>query len=363
MMTTNGARGKPATLVDVARQAGVSVSTAGRVLRARENKVDPKLAKRVLDASDKLGYVPNLVARNLRGGQPGLVGLIVGDMLDPYFAMISEVVTLQADVANLVALVANMKRDSARELELCEKLWEYRVSGVILSGGGFDQMEHQAEFAGTVARMRRSGVEMVSLSERHLDVPTFSVDNRATGRLLAEHVLGKGHRDVAVVFGPRRSLVTQRRLEGILEVLASEEIHPEVQHVEYTPEEGARVADHLVLDNPRPPTVIIAGSDSLATGITTRLIQAGTTVPDAVSVVGVGNTYRAELCVPPLTTVDVALAEAAHAAVQYLAERLRGQADESQPLLRTFPPRLIERNSVTDRRAPSARPLVLGKEL
>lgn len=353
-MTTNSARGKPATLVDVARRAGVSVSTAARVLRAGEHRVDPQLARRVLDASLELGYVPNRVARNLRGGQPGLVGLIVGDMLDPYFAMISEVVTLQADVANLVALVANMKRDSAREIELCEKLWEYRVSGLILSGGGFDQMEHQAELAAIVDRMKASGVVLVSLSERHLDIPTFSVDNRAVGRLLAEHVLDRGHRDIAVVFGPQRSLVTQRRVESVLEVLAGEGIRPQVQYVEYTPEEGAWVAQRLVLDAAQPPTAIIAGSDSLATGITARLTEAGVRVPDAVSVMGVGNTYRAELAVPPLTTVDVAVPEAAHAAVEYLAERLRGQAVEKGPLLRTFPPRLIDRNSVAKPAAASA---------
>src|SRR5580698_1780675 len=92
-------RGSP-TLVDVAREAGVSVSTAGRVLRDGGWPVDAELKQRVLAAADRLSYVPNLMARTLRAGRPALVGLVVGNMLDPYYGEIAEAITRHAEASS-----------------------------------------------------------------------------------------------------------------------------------------------------------------------------------------------------------------------------------------------------------------------
>ncbi len=120
---------KVATLVEVAKAAGVSVSTAGRVLRDADYHVDPALGERVREAAARLGYVANVLARSLRGGTPGLVGLIVGDMLDPYYAEIAEAVTQHAESTHgLLALVCNMQRDPLLEIKYCRQLWEHRVA-------------------------------------------------------------------------------------------------------------------------------------------------------------------------------------------------------------------------------------------
>src|SRR5262249_8391733 len=122
------------TIIDVAREADVSVSTAARVLRRSGYPVKLALQNRVRKAAAKIGYVPNLLARNLRGGDHPFVGLIVGYMHDPFFGAIAQAVTDQANAESLMAIVSNMQRNPQLEIELCQRLWEHRVAGLILSG-------------------------------------------------------------------------------------------------------------------------------------------------------------------------------------------------------------------------------------
>ena len=111
-------RGAP-TLVDVARAAGVSVSTAGRVMRDDGWPVDPEMRDRVRETAAQLGYVPNIAARTLRVGAPALVGLVAGNMLDPYYGEIAEAVTRHAEAAHpMMAMVCNMQRDPAARAEI-----------------------------------------------------------------------------------------------------------------------------------------------------------------------------------------------------------------------------------------------------
>ena len=159
-------RGVAPTLADVARTAGVSVSTAGRVLRDQGWPVEEGLKQRVLAAAAQLAYVPNVMARTLRGGAPAAVGLIVGNMLDPYYGEIAEIVTKHAEqmAGKMLVMVCNMQRDPALEIDYCRRLWEHRVAGLILAGGGFDQTTRHDELAELLARMERSGVTITTLN-------------------------------------------------------------------------------------------------------------------------------------------------------------------------------------------------------
>ena len=155
-VATESARRAP-TLNDVARAAGVSLSTAARVLRDPATKVAPDLVERVQLAARELDYVPNVLARSLRGGTQTMVGLIVGDMLDPYYGVIAETVTEAAETAHqMVAIVSNMQRSAELELKHCEQLWQRRVSGLILAGGGFDQHTHFEQLRALILRVQAS---------------------------------------------------------------------------------------------------------------------------------------------------------------------------------------------------------------
>lgn len=338
-------RSKVATLVDVARSAGVSVSTAGRVLREADYPVDPALGERVRAAAARVGYVPNVLARSLRGGAPKLIGLIVGDMLDPYYAEVAEAVTQRAETTHgLLALVCNMQRDPQLEMKYCRQLWEHRVAGLILAGGGFDQWTHLGRLSALVGQMRRAGVAVATLSPRNLDAPVFSADNEAVGRLLAESVVARGHRAVGVLIGPPQSEVTQQRLRGIASVLTAAGARFAVSHGEYLPASGAQATECL-LGADSGITALLAGSDALAAGALERLEAMGRQVPRDIAVVSIGNTRLSSRQGQKLATIDVGLAECGRAALDYIASAAKGAAAVADKW--TFEPRLVAGDTLT----------------
>jgi LacI family transcriptional regulator len=339
-----GARRKPVTIAEVAAAAKVSVSTAARVLRGDDATVDPRMASRVRREAAKLHYVPNALARSLRGGGPLTVGLIVGDMLDPYYGTIAESVTEAAESEHsMVAIVSNMQRDPALELRQARQLWSHRVAGLILAGGSFDQHRLHDELTATVAEIQRSGTLVVSLSPRQVPgLPTFSVDPVRTGELMAARLLGAGLNRIGVLSGPLLSEATRGRAEGARAFLEERGAQVSAHSGDYTPESSRRLAVQLLDAMPDVDGIVVA-TDAMAIEVVGELRSRGLKVPDDVSVVSAGNTRLTRYSTPQLTSVDVRLAEAGRAALSYIAANVGvARPAEPQPLGESF---LVERQS------------------
>ncbi|MGE0797577.1 MAG: LacI family DNA-binding transcriptional regulator [Lautropia sp.] len=332
------------TLRDVAQAAGVSISTAGRVLRDADYPIGPALRARVMEAAERLGYVPNALARTLRAGASATVGLIVGDMQDPYFGEIAEAITQHAESAHsTLAIVCNMQRDPLLELKYCQRLWENRVGGLILAGGGFDQWSHLGQLSALLRQMDRAGVAIATLSPRQLALAqTFCADNELAGAMMARHLVENGHRRVGVMLGPPQGEVTQQRLRGVTRVLTGAGARFHVIHSLYTPQAGADGVRTLLEGDPEL-TGFIVGSSTMALGVCERLGQLGRSVPDAASVISIGNGFTAKWSVPRLTTVDVRLADWGRLALDYVVTRAAGGSPAGAADL---PPRLVVGQSV-----------------
>lgn len=321
------------TLVDVAAYAEVSVSTAGRVLRNASYPVSKELRARVLKAAEVVGYVPNLLARSLKGAQPTYIGLIVGNMQEPFFGGIAEAVTDEARALPGIAIVANMQRDPKLELDLCGQLWEHRVRGLILAGGSYDQLEYFNPLQNLLSRMMAAGVVVTSLAERRLDVPTFAADNKKIGHLLALPLLKQGHTEIGLVFGSPKSIAAQQRVLGIRKALKGTRARVHLVNSDFELGSAGSVAGKLLERYPGI-TALICGGDTLAAGVAHFLLEKGYAIPDTYSVVGIGDTVYSRLITPSLSTVDTNVAGCARAAVRYIAERLEGAEWNAPPLFR-----------------------------
>lgn len=315
-----------ARLVDIAREAGVSVSTAGRVLRNSELPVAQAVAERVRDVARRLGYVPNLLARNLRGAQPRTIGLVVGDMLDPYYGTVAEAVTERAEsMHGLLAVVCNIQRNPLLELKYCQQLWEHRVAGLILTGGGFDQHLCAGELGVLTRAMEAAGVVVTTLGPRLIEAPMFCVDNERAGRMAATQLLSAGHRNIAVVNGSARSETGRLRLAGCLAALAKAGVEPVRCEVDYAAGAPA-VADALNRAMKQRPRVtgILATSDFMSQAVMGALDTQGIAVPGAVSVVGIRGTALTAVALK-LTSVDVQIAACSQAALDFIASSTGGK--------------------------------------
>jgi LacI family transcriptional regulator len=324
-----GKRLRSPTLADVAMAAGVSVSTAGRVLRDQGWPVEESLKERVRTAAEQLGYVPNVMARTLRAGAPALIGLVIGNMLDPYYGEIAEAVTCYSETnSRMLTMVCNMQRDPQLELDYCRRLWEHRVAGLILAGGGFDQFSYHDELAQLVEKMERSGVVITTLSPRDLEVPSFHVDNVEVGRRAAREVIDSGHREIGILIGPVHNRVLTQRVAGITEICGVAGVAPHLAVTEFGASWVAPAITHMFEAHPNI-TAVIAASGVTSINVVRAVTATGRSVPNDISVIGIGGKAISEWASPRVTRVDLGLETCGRAALDHIVARVEG--DRSAP--------------------------------
>jgi LacI family transcriptional regulator len=322
-----------ARLDDVARRAGVSLSTASRVINDNGYPVAEATRQRVLDAVRELSYSPSVLARALVTKRTQIVGVIVGDVEDPYFA---EIVRGVEDVARRVGylvIVCNADRDPATELSYLRTLLDYRVDGVILAGGGVTDEAHRQPHVQAVARLQHRGTVVVALAEVAAAVPRITIDNRGAAAAMTRYVVGLGHERIGVIAGPERITTAQSRLQGIRDVLGQRGLPRElIATGGFTVPGGERAAEALCAQSPRP-TAIIAVNDQMAVGALTAAHRRGLNIPADLTIVGFGDTTAARQAWPPLTTVSVPRHEMGSVAMSALLEQLAGGPPVASSLL------------------------------
>jgi LacI family transcriptional regulator len=305
--------------------------------------VDPALRDRVSETASRLGYVANILARTLRGSGPSLVGLVAGNMLDPYYGEIAEAVTRYAEAAHpMLAMVCNMQRDPLLELKYCRQLWEHRVAGLILAGGGFDQISHNDVLAALLQQMTASGVVVAVLSPRDLEAPQFCVDNRRVGQMAAAELIKHGHRRVGIAIGRVQNLVRRQRLEAMVAAFDAAGVGHVVLEPSLPSEPEAAISNALSYN--RDITGLVASTHMISMGIINEVQRVGLSVPKDISVVAIGNANLLEWSTPRLTHIDLNLEACGQAALDFIAASVSGQAGRE---VATILPKLVQGNSVT----------------
>ncbi|MEU0566995.1 LacI family DNA-binding transcriptional regulator [Nonomuraea sp. NPDC005983] len=301
----------------MARLAGVSTAVVSYVLNEGPRPVAEATRRRVLDAVAELGYRPSALAKALRSQRTNLLGLVVPDCANPFFATLTKDVERAAFAAGLLTLVGNAAFDETTELAYLRAFLELDVAAVVLidAVGTPPVRELLAGHAGRVVMLHRSlpGVRGISVVS----------DNRHGGRLAALHLLGHGHRAVACLTGPDRLAPVRERERGWQEAL--EEAGPAacgpLVRCDYSRDAAAEATLRL-LDQAEPPTAIFATTDELALGALAAASSRGVPVPDRLAVVGMDGIPEAAHSHPPLTTVAQDVAGLAEQAVRAAAGRL-----------------------------------------
>jgi LacI family transcriptional regulator, galactose operon repressor len=300
-----------ASITEVARLAGVSVATASRVVSDADYPVSAAARERVLDAARELDYVPNALARGLLKSRIPVVGVIVHDITDPYFAEVVRGVEDAASPGGHLVITCSSDRDPAREESHVRLLRSMRVAAIIFAGSGLDDRALNEDLARHVAAMRAEGVAVVHLSPHALGEPEISVDNAGGIAGMVGALVGLGHRDIAFLAGPASLYVARERLAGYRRGLADAGIAVDPRLVVHTPFDRAGGALGVVelIGRGVPFTAVCAANDVLALGAMGRLAELGIPVPGRVSVAGFDDIPVAAMTAPSLTTVRLPLRE------------------------------------------------------
>jgi LacI family transcriptional regulator len=324
-------------LRDIAEQAGVSVNTVSRALTGKPD-INNDTRERVQALAERLGYMPNLLARSLLRGSTRTVGLVVTDCTDPFYAGLIRAVenTLSREGFGLLLATSNEHVD--KERQALAMLRERRVDGLL-----FTPVDVAA---GHVGDLLKAELPIVLLGRRPAgyEGPFVGTDNVAGARLLVRHLLKLGHTRIAHFSRSDKASSAHERLTGYRRALAEAEITTPgalVRRLAPTVEGGKIGAAWFQQLRPRP-TALFTYNDSQAVGAMLGLSQAGILVPDDCSIGGFDNIELSELVRPTLTTVAQPIHEIGRLGAQMLIDRLQHDTAGSTMLL---PPRLMVRES------------------
>mgnify|MGYP000558903193 FL=1 len=288
-----------ASIRDVAREAGVSVGTVSNVLNDPA-RVAPKTLERVTDAIDKLGFVRNDAARQLRAGKSRAVGLIVLDSSNPFFADLAKGAERKATDYGLSVLMANSDENPQRERVLLNLFEEQRVLGVLIS-----PLVVELE---PIKKLRDRGtpVVLVDMASRDKSFSSVSVDDVAGGRMVVQHLIDGQAQRIAFVGGPLIRDQVAERLKGASKAAAKAEINLEViETPSMTVEDGRRIGELLLeRDAAARPDGIFAANDLVALGIMQAYIVDGRfSIPNDVAIVGYDDIAYSSTSIVPLSSV------------------------------------------------------------
>jgi LacI family transcriptional regulator len=299
------------TLQHVARRADVSLATASRVLNGTA-QVRGDLRERVLAAAAELAYAPNALAQALARASSQSIGLICHDVSDPYFATIARGVTRAAASHGLLVLLASTFRDPAREVDYVAMLRAQRARAILLVGSGFENREWERAMNAELEPYVRAGGRVAVISRhRSLRVDTVQPENREGAASLARAMLDLGHRDFAVLAGPRTLTTVADRLGGFRDALAEAGVHltnDQVIEKSFTRDGGYEAAAEL-LRRGSQVTCVFAVTDVMAIGALAAFRDNGVDVPGRISMAGFDDIPIVRDLVPPLTTVALPLDE------------------------------------------------------
>ncbi|MFI0445746.1 LacI family DNA-binding transcriptional regulator [Actinomadura sp. 6N118] len=312
-----------ASVKDVARLAGVSVATVSRVLNDSA-PVTPETRERVLAAVAELGYRPNAVARSLRTDATRTIGLIIGDILNPFFTELARAVEDEARRLGYSVVIGNADERPERQDHYVRTLLEQRVDGLLLCP--------TAEITPLVQDAVRDGKPLLFLDRTlpGLDVPTVRADGAAAIGELVGHLRRLGHRRIAFISGPAFLSTGRERTAAFVAAMQDHGLPVRDEYLEAGDFQAAsgRASAARLLDLPEPPAVIFAGDNLMALGALDEIRARGLTIPGEVALASYDDLPWFTHVDPPITAIDQPVQDLGRRAVRGLVERIGGGAVE-----------------------------------
>jgi len=317
----------------VAAELGVSVATISRVL-TRPDLVNRQTRDRVLLGIERLGYRPNLIARDLRRGETR-TALVVVPKLSAFFLEILRGTEQAAEEIGFAVLMGNTKGDIRRSVTYFDQVASRRADGIILLTGVLPPGMNTAP-----AKLPPLVVAAESLKESSL--PTVAIDHTGGAEEAVRYITSQGHKRIAHIAGPDHVMSSRARANGYRKALRSARLAVDeslIQRGDFSVGSGEKMVQVLMQQKPTP-TAVFCANDEMAIGAIRALKASGLSVPDDVSVVGFDDQEVAELYDPPLTTVHIPRFDIGYQSMMMLREIVTPQRTVRSTVLAT---RLIVR--------------------
>ncbi|WP_369142717.1 LacI family DNA-binding transcriptional regulator [Streptomyces sp. R44] len=329
---------QPVTMSEVARVAGVSVTTVSYVLSGKR-PVAPATREAVQAAVAQLGFRLNTVAQSLRTGRSSTAALIIPDIANPFYAELARGLQDTLHEERLHVVVCNTNADRAEELSYLDDLLKRRIDGVVITPQWLTPDD--------LGPLRAAGIPVVISADSGLDDPDLDLvraDSREAIDQAVGHLVRQGHRRLGMVVGPSGTPNGDPRLALFRAAARRHGLELPADLVvrgKHTRETGAAGLRRLMA-RPQPPTAIACVNDRSAIGVLEAAEEMGIKIPSDLALIGHDDIEVASLVRPRLSTIRYPAYEVGATCGRLLLERLDGRVDPVQVALRT---RLVLRES------------------
>ena len=331
------------TLKRVAELAGVSIATASRVLAGKggAHRISADTVAAVQKAAERIGFRHSQLARSLKSGQSTLLGVVVPDVSNPFFAAIAREVTLAAEAKGYSVLLADSREDDVSERRLIQQLRDRRIEGLVVCPAGLTQAH--------LTEAQDDGLPLVVVDRGFADgeLLTVTSDHASGARALAAVLLKAGHRQIGVLQGRPGTLVNDERVASFKAALGDAGVRLTAAHVRgdaFSESSGRTAALTLLKDKPAI-TAFFALSNQIALGALRAAADIGRVVPRDLSLVTFDDLPHADFLNPPLTTACQDVSALGRRAADLLLGRIAGAA-RPRTRMQRIPVTVIERASV-----------------
>ncbi len=327
-------------IYQVAKRAGVSTATVSRVL-SRPDIVAPKTRRKVLQAVQAMGFVPNVAAKNLRMLRSRKLLVTVPDISNPFFSLILQGIEETAHREGYAVLLGDTQHNVEREERYAAMLRRREADGLIFLG---HRIPREVSLFIRAMRPQRAPVVNGCEFSPRLGVPSVHIDNAKAAAEAMDHLYRLGHKRIGIVTGPLVSPLSRDRLKG---AMAQAKVYKAesrclVINGDFSIESGARASEQC-LGQPDPPTAIFCFNDEMAMGVMETARRRGLRIPFDISVVGFDDIRFARCMDPPLTTVSQPMRAIGEGTVRLLLEILNGRQSLLESV--TLPHTLIVRST------------------
>lgn len=321
---TTPPRPRKANQADVARLAGVSTAVVSYVVNNGPRPVSAEARERVLSAIETLGYKPNASARTLRSGRSRLLGVAVPEVSNPYQAEFVEHITAHARAQGLSTLLVSTGNTPQIEKRTLSSFRERGIEGLIVSS--LNDPHLYSEFASLIPTTILNAEEPVA------QCASVSPDFRPAVRDAVGHLADHGHSRISLILGPLEPWGRSSREQGWHQEMEARALSAPLSRARTWTRRGGYEAMVRLLDDPQPPTAVIAGSDLLAIGALRAMADRGMTTPDDIAIITLDGTDEALFAQPQLTCMTQPIDVMARAAVATITTPSRRQSVHLFPL-------------------------------
>lgn len=336
---------KTFTIYDIAEATNVSPATVSRVLNGNY-PVSKKTKEKVLAKIQEYNFQPNSIARSLSKKETKMIGLILPDITNPFFSSFCIELEKYAQKKGYTIFLCNSMNDSAMESVYLRVLSERQVEGIIMMGGRINKSVTEAEEAVEVLDvMKKIPVLMVNGEMSGVDCYQVRSDERLGMRMIVEHLVEMGHKNIGLLGGKQGITSTDIKVEGFKQNLVENGLvyHPEWHIYSGFSVESGQIAMEMLLENKELPSAIICMNDMIASGALVACNQQQID-PKKFAFVGYDDSFVADILTPSLTSINHDYEKLGQAALDLIINAKNEQEPEKSKEV-TIVPYLTKRNS------------------